>query len=323
MKSDRIKDATTVNYTLALKYLRHGKLVCFPTETVYGLGADATNSKAIAGIFSAKKRPLFNPLIIHFNAMDQIEKYVELDPLARRLGEKFWPGPFTMVLPQKPHSGLSDLVTAGLETVAVRIPAHPVAQKFLELFEGPLAAPSANISGQVSPTRPEHVDDAFGPELPLIFDGGPCTAGVESTIIQITEPEILILRPGSITPEDIEKEADRPIRIVQEGAAINAPGQMKSHYAPRAQLRLNATSVCPDEGLLAFGNQNPKGSFFLRNLSPSGSLTEAAANLFAMLREMDNMNMEVIAVSPIPYQGLGLAINDRLARAAAPRENTP
>lgn len=322
MNSDRIKNATTVNYTLALKYLRQGKLVCFPTETVYGLGADATNSTAISGIFSAKKRPSFNPLIIHFNVMDQIEKYVELDPLARKLGEKFWPGPFTMVLPRKDHSGLSDLVTAGLDTVAVRIPSHPIAQALLEQFGGPVAAPSANISGQVSPTRPEHVQSAFGPELVLILDGGPCETGLESTIIQITDAEIQILRPGSITPEDIDAEADRPIRVVQEGPAINAPGQMKSHYAPRAQIRLNATSVDPEEGLLAFGKQFPKGSFFVRNLSPSGSLTEAAANLFAMLREMDDMNMENIAVCPIPYRGLGIAINDRLARAAAPRGTT-
>ncbi|WP_138379164.1 L-threonylcarbamoyladenylate synthase [Luteithermobacter gelatinilyticus] len=329
MPDHRIYPPTSVNYTLAAKYLRQGKLVSFPTETVYGLGANACDDRAVAEIFAAKDRPRFNPLIVHVPSLEMAEKYAYLDFTSRQLAEKFWPGPFTLVLNKKPDGELSDLVSAGLDTVAIRLPRHSVAQQLLRQFGGPIAAPSANRSGRVSPTTAKHVEEELDDRVAMILDGGPCDEGIESTIVQVSGQEVRLLRPGSVSPREIEMVAGLPVKAVTAADTPTAPGQLKSHYAPRAKLRLNATHVLPDEALLAFGRNiphtaGPDTAGAVRNLSPSGSLKEAAANLFAMLRELDSMNVETIAVSPIPSQGLGLAINDRLQRAAAPRpENTP
>ncbi|WP_321389147.1 L-threonylcarbamoyladenylate synthase [Emcibacter sp.] len=320
MEYSNIYTASSVNFTLAAKYLRQGKLVSFPTETVYGLGADACNGTAVAAIFETKERPKFNPLIVHFPDLESAEDYVTLDITSRRLAEKFWPGPFTLVLPRKEYCPLSPLVSAGLDTVAVRVPRHRMAHELLTTFGGPVAAPSANKSGRISPTTAEHVAREFtAEEVPLILDGGPCEEGLESTIVQVSGQEVLLLRPGTITPKEIELVAGLPVRLVKNADNPVAPGQLKSHYAPNARLRLNATHAEPGEALLAFGRAVPKDSVIVRNLSPSGNLQEAAAKLFSLLRELDGMGVAEIAVMPIPLQGLGLAINDRLERAAAPR----
>ncbi|WP_417319347.1 L-threonylcarbamoyladenylate synthase [Emcibacter sp.] len=320
MEYRNIFNASSVNYTLAAKYLRQGKLVSFPTETVYGLGADACNGQAVAAIFATKERPQFNPLIVHVPDLETADNYVNFDETSRRLAEKFWPGPFTLVLPRKENCRLSPLVSAGLETVAIRVPRHPVAQVLLAVFEGPIAAPSANKSGRISPTTAEHVAREFtSEEVPLILDGGPCEEGLESTIVQVSGQEVLLLRPGTITPREIELVSGLAVRHVENADNPVAPGQLRSHYAPNARLRLNAAHAEPGEALLAFGRAVPDDGVVMRNLSPDGSLTEAAANLFSLLRELDDTGVATIAVMPIPRQGLGLAINDRLQRAAAPR----
>ncbi|TPD57960.1 threonylcarbamoyl-AMP synthase [Emcibacter nanhaiensis] len=320
MNYKNVFSANSVNYTLAAKYLRQGKLVSFPTETVYGLGADACNGEAVATIFATKNRPNFNPLIVHVPDLETAENYVFLDETSRRLAEKFWPGPFTLVLPRKEDCPLSPLVSAGLDTVAIRVPRHHMARELLQTFGGAIAAPSANKSGRVSPTTAEHVAREFTPEeVPLILDGGPCEEGLESTIVQVSGQEVLLLRPGTVTPREIELVAGLPVRLVKNADNPVAPGQLKSHYAPRARLRLNATHAEPGEALLAFGRAVPKDGVITRNLSPNGSLTEAAASLFSLMRELDELGIARIAVMPIPMQGLGLAINDRLERAAAPR----
>lgn len=317
----KIMPATLANYHLATKYLLQGKLVSFPTETVYGLGADATNDTAVARIFEAKGRPSFNPLIIHLPSLAEAEKYIEFDVVSRKLGEIFWPGPLTLVLKRKTDTMLSRLVSAGLDTVAVRVPQHPVARKLLQHFKYPLAAPSANISGKLSPTRPEHVAQALSSEVAMILDGPPCREGIESTIVQVTGSEIRLLRPGSITKEQIGELTGLRVTLYEDGDHNPAsPGQLKSHYAPNAKIRLNAQTIYPGEALLAFGSLYPKDAQTLRNLSPKGSLREAAANLFSMLHELDQTGCRTIAVSPIPAKGLGLAINDRLVRAAATNE---
>ncbi len=313
---------TEVNFHLATKYLSQGKLVSFPTETVYGLGADATNSHAVASIYDVKKRPSFNPLIIHLSSLQEAEKYVEFDIISRKLAATYWPGPLTLVLRKRPNSGLSELVSAGLDTVAVRIPEHAVAHKLLEHFGRPIAAPSANISGKLSPTRPEHVADDLSNKVAMILDGKPCYEGVESTIAHVTGSEIRLLRPGSITKEQIEDITGIRVVYYEDGENPTAPGQLKSHYAPNSILRLNATEIHPEEALLAFGSLYPKNVKILKNLSPKGSVKEAAANLFAHLHELDQLNCKSIAVSPIPNRGLGIAINDRLNRAAAAKEDT-
>lgn len=299
--------------TRAAQILRDGGLVAFPTETVYGLGGDATNDLAVAGIFDAKGRPRFNPLIVHCADLDMAERFAQFDATARQLAAAFWPGPLTLVLPLKPSTGLSPLVTADLDSVAIRIPAHPVAKALLQTFGGPLAAPSANPSGKVSPTRADHVAAGLKRRINAILDGGPCAVGVESTILGLTETPTL-LRPGGIALETLETLIG-PIALHQKGDKLTAPGQLASHYAPAAPLRLNAS---PEPGSIHIGFG--PGPCTL-NLSATANLTEAAANLFHMLREADRLagpNGRITA-APIPDTGLGRAINDRLSRAAAPR----
>ncbi len=293
--------------------LAAGDLVALPTETVYGLAGDARNGTAVARIFEAKGRPSFNPLIVHVQDIAAAQRCGIWSDAAEKLAQAFWPGPLTLVLPLRENSGLSTLVTAGQDSVALRIPAHPVAQALLRAFGGPLAAPSANHSGQISPTRPSHVVAGLGGRIAAILDGGACEVGVESTIIGLTGAPTL-LRPGGLPAEAIEQLIGAPLARRTDGDAITAPGQLGSHYAPKAAMRLNADSAGPDEALLGFGPT--KGAAL--NLSPSGDLTEAAANLFDHLHQLDR-TAQAIAVAPIPDHGLGRAINDRLRRAAAPR----
>jgi L-threonylcarbamoyladenylate synthase len=291
--------------------LRAGEIVAFATETVYGLGADATNSDAVLKIYETKGRPRFNPLIVHVADLAMARRLVEFSPLANKLA-RFWPGPLTLVLPKRADAGLSDIVTAGLDTVGVRMPAHRLAKKLIQAAGVPLAAPSANPSGKLSPTTAEQVDRAFASLIPVL-DGGPSQSGVESTIIAVAGDTVTQLRAGGLAREEIEAAIDRPVCIARAGDAVTAPGMLASHYAPDATLRLDATSPVSGEAYLAFGAQ--AGTL---NLSPSGDLHEAARNLFAMLHELD-ATASRIAVAPIPHHGLGEAINDRLKRAAAPR----
>lgn len=297
----------------AAQLLREGGLVAFPTETVYGLGADARNGEAVARIFEAKGRPRFNPLIVHLDDAAQARKIALFNDTAERLARAFWPGPLTLVLPLRPGAGLSALVSAGLETVALRVPEHPLAQALLKEFAGPVAAPSANVSGRISPTRAEHVLEGLGGRLEAVLDGGPCAVGLESTIIGLA-PGPVLLRPGGLPVEVIEDCLGMPLGRGEEGAKPSAPGQLASHYAPQAAMRLNAEAAAPGELLLGFGDMACD-----LNLSPSGDLVEAAANLFHHLRQLDALGAGKIAVAPIPERGLGRAINDRLRRAAAPR----
>lgn len=289
-----------------------GKVVAFPTETVYGLGADATNSDAVLRIYETKGRPRFNPLIVHVADLGMAEQLVEFTPLARRLSA-FWPGPLTLVLKRKSGAGLSDIVTAGLDTVGIRIPAHPLALELIRAAGRPLAAPSANPSGRLSPTTAQQVDEPFQGLVPVL-DGGPCEAGVESTILAVDGDRVVRLRAGALPRGEIELALSQPIEIAGKDAAISAPGMLASHYAPNAALRLNATAAEPGEALLGFGT----ASGATLNLSPAGDLHEAARNLFSMLHQLDRTATR-IAVSPVPEEGLGEAINDRLRRAAAPR----
>lgn len=295
--------------------IRAGGLVAFPTETVYGLGADATNDHAVASIFAAKGRPQFNPLIVHVPDIAAAEAIVNFTPLARKLAAAFWPGALTLVLPRKTQN-LSLLVSAGLDTVAVRVPSGAVAQKLLRAAATPIAAPSANVSGRTSPTLASHVAEEFGETIDLILDDGAATLGLESTIIGFDGEQPVLLRLGAMAREDIEKIAGT---LAAPGAKITSPGQLVNHYAPRAALRLNARDVKPGEALLAFGAHVPEGARVTSNLSATGDEKEAAANLFAMLRELDSSGAQSIAVMPVPERGLGEAINDRLRRAAAPR----
>ncbi len=304
----------------AAALLAAGELVAFPTETVYGLGADARRDRAVAAIFAAKGRPAFNPLIVHVPDLAAAEALAEFDAGARALAGAFWPGPLTLVLPRRADAGLSDLATAGLPSVALRAPAHPLAQRLLAAFGGPLAAPSANPSGRVSPTTRAHVLDGLGGRIAAVLDGGACPVGVESTVLGFEHGEAVLLRPGGLPTEAIEAALGRPLGTAVAGR-ITAPGQLGSHYAPRVGLRLDAEGPGAGEAWLGFG---PLAT--LRpglNLSASGDLTEAAANLFAHLRALDALAAEAglsgIAVAKIPETGLGRAINDRLRRAAAPR----
>lgn len=292
--------------------LRAGNVAAFPTETVYGLGADATNSDAVLKIYETKGRPRFNPLIVHVADLAMAERCVEFSALARRLAA-FWPGPLTLVLPLRPEAGLSDIVSAGLDTVGVRVPDHPLALALIRAVGRPLAAPSANPSGRLSPTRADQVVRAFGGRVPVL-DGGPCRAGVESTIIAVDGEAVTQLRAGALTRAEIERAIGRPIAQATAGDAVRSPGMLASHYAPNAALRLNAAAPLPGEAYLGFG---PAAGTL--NLSPSGDLHEAARNLFSMLHELDETATR-IAVAPIPREGLGEAINDRLHRAAAPRD---
>ena len=291
--------------------LQDGNPVAFPTETVYGLGADARNGEAVARIFAAKNRPQFNPLIVHIADLDAALEFATFEDTARDLAHAFWPGPLSLVLPLKAGHGLSELVTAGLETVAVRMPAHPLAQELLRTFNGPLAAPSANPSGRISPTTAAHVKDGLEGRIAAILDGGASRVGLESTIIA-PGPPAQLLRPGGLPVPAIEAALGMPLQAAPDGK-INSPGQLSSHYAPQALIRLDATKALPGEVHLGFGPISGDTS-----LSKSGDLVEAAANLFACLHALDRDDRP-IAVAPIPDTGLGLAINDRLRRAAAPR----
>ncbi len=307
----------------AADLLRAGELVAFPTETVYGLGGDARNARAVAAIFAAKGRPRFNPLIVHVPDLAAAEALAVLEGAARSLAERFWPGPLTLVLPRREGSGLSDLVTAGLSSVALRAPAHPLARRLLDAFGGPLAGPSANPSGRVSPTAAAHVLDGLGDRIAAVLDGGRCPVGIESTIIGFGPDGPTLLRPGGLAAETIETVLGRPL-AAPGGGGITAPGQLASHYAPDAQLRLDAAAPAAGEAWLGFGPDD-WGAPGL-NLSRRGDPTEAAANLFAHMRALDALASERgltgIAVARIPEVGLGRAINDRLRRAAAPRPNS-
>lgn len=306
----------------AARLIRAGELVAFPTETVYGLGADATDGRAVARIFAAKGRPSFNPLIAHVADLAAAQRLAIFDPESLALAAAFWPGPLTLVLPRQPDCPVSDLATAGLDTIAIRMPSHPVALALLAAARVPVAAPSANRSGHVSPTTAEHVADDLGDRVAMILDGGPTDHGLESTVVACRPDGIHLLRPGAVTAEEIERITRRPLRRPAEPSqptAPQSPGQLESHYAPRAAVRLDASDVRSGEALLAFGPDPLGHDGPMINLSRTGDLIEAAGTLFAALRSLDASGVIVIAVMPIPNVGLGEAINDRLKRAAAPR----
>ncbi|MDP3341567.1 L-threonylcarbamoyladenylate synthase [Frigidibacter sp.] len=313
----RLLPATPVGMTDAAKLLAAGELVAFPTETVYGLGGDARSDIACARIFEAKGRPQFNPLIVHVPDLAAARGFAEVGDEAERLAAAFWPGPLTLVLPLRTDAGLSPLVTAGLGTVAVRVPAHPLAQALLRAFGGPLAAPSANPSGKVSPTRAAHVMAGLAGRIAAVVDGGDCAVGVESTILGLAGEPVL-LRPGGLPVEALEACLGAPLATGGDAAKPSAPGQLASHYAPGAALRLEVTAPEVGEVWLGFG---PGCTGAALTLSETGDLVEAAANLFHLLREADTLAGPGgrIAVAPVPERGLGRAINDRLRRAAAPR----
>jgi L-threonylcarbamoyladenylate synthase len=307
--------------TEAIRVLEGGGVVAIPTETVYGLAADATNGEAVARIFEVKGRPRFNPLIVHVSDQAMAERIALFSEAARFLAFGYWPGPLTMVLPLRADSGIHPLVTAGLDTVAIRMP-RGFARDLIAQFGRPLAAPSANSSGRLSPTTAEAVRRDLGRRIPLIIDGGPSPVGVESTIIAMTPQGPLLLRPGGIDLGQLGVLLRVPVLRAGQDAPVSAPGMLKSHYAPRAALRLDARSVRPTEALLAFGPRRIRGAraaAALLNLSEKADLREAARNLFSHLGTLDRSGVDVIAVEPIPEEGLGEAINDRLRRAAAPR----
>lgn len=317
----------------AAAILRAGGLVAFPTETVYGLGADATSEAAVAGIYAAKERPAFNPLIAHVPDARAAAELAEFDADACALAQAFWPGPLTIVAPARADCPVSLLARAGLDSVALRAPAHEVAQAILRAAGRPIAAPSANRSGRVSPTTADHVAGDLDGRVDLIVDGGPCPVGVESTIVSCLADGVRILRPGGVAREEIERALGRAVASeIAHGAATAplaetaplapaplAPGMLASHYAPRARVRLEAARVNEGEAALDFAGQLAGANGLRIDLSPAGDLAEAAANLFACLRRLDASGAGTIAVAPIPHEGLGAAINDRLARAAAPR----
>jgi L-threonylcarbamoyladenylate synthase len=314
VKHSAVRPATPAVIAEAGEMLRAGELVVIPTETVYGLGANALDERAVAKIFAAKDRPRFNPVIVHVLDRAQAAELVFFSPLAARLAEKFWPGGLTLVLPRREGSRIALLVSAGLDTVAIRAPAHSIARDLLTVAGVPIAAPSANRSGRISPTTAADAAEEMGDAVSLVIDGGACPVGLESTVIGFRGNQAVLLRAGAVPRSEIEAITG-PLAAPSGG--LEAPGMLASHYAPRAVLRLNASEVRPGEALLAFGPDAPANT---TNLSPRGDLTEAAANLFAMLRALDRAGATTIAVMPIPNHGLGEAINDRLARAAAPRE---
>jgi L-threonylcarbamoyladenylate synthase len=310
----------------AARCLAAGGLVAFATETVYGLGADATNGEAVARLYAAKGRPRFNPLIAHVTSLDAARRLAEFPPDARRLAQAFWPGPLTLVLPKAPACKVAELATAGLDSVAVRVPNHAVAQRIIDALGRPVVAPSANRSGHVSPTTAAHVLADLNGRIDLIVDGGATAVGVESTIVALLG-EPTLLRPGGIARATIAQALGRPLadaatEPAEAGEAPLAPGMLASHYAPQARLRLDAGRVEAGEAVLAFGPKLPAGAeraARILNLSARGDLIEAAANLFSHLRALDGAGAIAIAVMPVPHDGLGEAINDRLKRAAAPR----
>lgn len=309
--------ATEATLQRAAALLQAGDLVAFPTETVYGLGGDATNETAVARIFEAKGRPSFNPLIVHLPDLAAAEAVAVFDARARLLARHFWPGPLTLVLPRRDEAGLSRLVSAGLPTVAIRVPAHPLAHALLVACGRPIAAPSANRSGQVSPTTAAHVMASLKDRIGLVLDGGACAVGLESTVVDVSGPVATILRPGGITREQIAGVLGQAVHLsAEEPDAPKSPGQLLSHYAPRLPVRLNATGARPGEALIGFGGT--PGAVL--DLSASGDTVEAAAALFAALHSLDDTaRFTAIAIAPIPDAGLGVAINDRLKRAAAAR----
>lgn len=305
-----IKYPTLATINEACTLWQQGDVVAIPTETVYGLAADAEQDMAVAKIFSIKGRPRFNPLILHVSSLEQLEMYAHITPLLIKAAAVFWPGPLTFVLKRRAAAALSYLVTAGLDTIAVRLPRHPVAQDLIKAYGKPLAAPSANKSNSISPTSAMDVEVSLGNQLPLIIDGGQTTVGLESTIVDLTTDVPTILRPGGVTSEAL-RDVLGDINFVSVGGAIKAPGMLKRHYAPSIPMRLNAREKRLGEVMLGFGQMGCD-----LNLSEQGNLQEAAANLFRMMRLLDNPRYRGIAVAPIPSYGLGVAINDRLSRAA-------
>jgi L-threonylcarbamoyladenylate synthase len=327
-----IISVTDQNIERAVQCLSEGGLVGLPTETVYGLAADATNGKAVARIFEAKGRPSFNPLIVHVYDLAAAQTICEFGEKALPVASKFWPGPLTLILKRKSDTIVSELCSAGLETIAIRVPAHPVAQRVLKSCGFPLAAPSANKSGHLSPTTAEHVFNSLGAEVDFIIAAGTCEVGLESTVLDLSEGETRILRPGAVLAEDIERVLEKKVPYdLGHKDAPSSPGQLLRHYAPGIPLRMNAVDLEPGEALLAFGSDKFMGirgggaakdlpDSAKRNLSESSDLYEAASNLFKMLHELDCREHKVIAVMSIPSQGLGIAINDRLKRAQAAHE---
>jgi len=311
--------ATPETIAEAAAALLRGELVAFPTETVYGLGADATNARAVAAIFEAKGRPRFNPLITHVADVTVAGRIGKLTAHGRRLADAFWPGPLTLVLEKQSDCPVADLATAGLATVAVRVPAHPIAQQLLAAASVPVAAPSANRSGHVSPTTAAHVAADLAGGVAMILDGGPTAVGLESTVVDVTGEAPVILRFGGVSREAIERVVGASVEVVTGHSGKPAsPGMLARHYAPATRVRLNANDVRDGEALLAFGPRIPAHNGPVINLSAAGDLTEAAANLFAALRTLDAAGAAAIAAMPIPEEGLGEAINDRLRRAATP-----
>ena len=311
--------ATPENIATGARLLSAGELVAFPTETVYGLGADATNGRAVAAIFAAKGRPRFNPLIVHVPDADAAAKLGRLTDLGRRLAAAFWPGPLSLVMAKREACPVADLATAGLDTIALRVPSHPVAQALIRAADRPVAAPSANRSSHVSPTLATHVEADLGTDVAFILDGGPTSVGLESTVVDVTGSEPVILRLGGVPRGAIEGVLGRAVALSEgEPGRPASPGMLARHYAPAARLRLDVRDVRDGEALLAFGADLPNHSGPMRNLSASGDLVEAAANLFAALHAFDRCGVAAIAVMPIPNEGLGEAINDRLRRGAKP-----
>jgi len=309
----------TTDIAAAASALRDGALVAFATETVYGLGANACDGQAVARIYEAKERPSFNPLIVHLPTTEEAFKLGKFNADAMKLANSFWPGPLTIVVERADDCPVSKLASAGLSSLAIRVPGRESARELLRLAGCPVAAPSANISGQISPTTAQHVIAELGERIWGVVNGGPCEVGLESTIVSCLGDRPVILRPGGLSRENIEEVLGRPVKL-QTGSTNDpiSPGQLASHYAPNAAVRLNAKEAKPGEAYLAFGKREPEADI-IRNLSPTKDLREAAANLFAMLHTLDMLGADSIAVAPIPNEGLGVAINDRLERAAAPR----
>ena len=309
-------NSTEIN--LAVEALKDGELVAFPTETVYGLGADATSDQAVAKLFAAKGRPSFNPLISHVADAAAALALGSFSEDAKKLAEAFWPGPLTIVVPRAPHCPVSLLASAGLPSIALRVPDHPLALELLRAVCRPIVAPSANLSGRISPTTAAHVKRGLGKKVSVILDGGPCTVGVESTVVSFVNERATLLRPGGLSRSEIEQALGHALDVEMDSAQPHSPGQMESHYAPHAHLRLEASAPRKGESYLGFGSYS-HGPY---TLSARGDVIQAAANLFHILHELDGLGVKAIAVAPIPHEGLGEAINDRLRRAAAPRPAT-
>jgi L-threonylcarbamoyladenylate synthase len=301
----------------AAQALREGGLVAFPTETVYGLGADATNDAAVARVYAAKDRPSFNPLIVHVESAEAAFRLGQFSDEAKALAHSFWPGPLSLVVPRAAGCPVSLLASAGLDSIALRVPAHPMALDLLKVVERPVVAPSANPSGRISPTSPDHVRRHLKDKVAMVLDGGRCKVGVESSVVSFLEDGAKLIRHGGLPRAEIEKALGHAIAVETHAARPHAPGQLTSHYAPQAELRLNADGPRAGEAYLGFGPLHNHGPW---TLSRSGDLVEAAASLFRLLHEIDATGVARIAVAPVPHQGLGEAINDRLQRAAAPRE---